>query len=239
MKLFGLALVLGALGIFAAEPQPFKTDSLLISVGSFTSPSAIWYRETSRKPQVVIWFHGGMQSARCAKGYEAGKALVPFFEKSHKDVWVVSTSACLENHWLESLAQKAVDVMLDSVESRFGKKIDTVSLAGVSDGGLGVVGYSLYGKRTVKSRLLVSTNLSAVSDAKNLSSAAKIRQGTWTFLQGGSDRLYPAASTVPWMETFCGALGRSQCQIRYDERGEHDWSWWTSHRASWIEHFSP
>jgi len=224
---------------FASKPETFRADSLTISVGSLTSPSAIWHRGIPKSPQVYVWFHGGMQSSKCAKGYEAGGMLVPFLEKSQKENIVVSVSACKDNHWLTSSILKAVDVMLDSVAVRFKIQIDTVSLVGISDGGLGVAGYTLYGKRAVKARLLVSTNLSAVSDAENLSKTFKVREGSWTFLQGGSDRLYPSNRTVPWMERFCSALGVKQCKIRFDERGEHDWSWWTANRESWIRDFVP
>lgn len=238
MKIFAFALCFVTLA-FAARPAPFTADSLQISVGRFTSPSAVWHRGVPKHPQVYVWFHGGMQSSKCAKGYEAGGMFVPILEKSSKENIVVSVSACKENHWLTQSTLKAVDVMLDSVAARFQIPVDTVSLVGISDGGLGVAGYTLYGKRTVKARLLVSTNLSAVSDADNLSKTMKVRQGAWTFLQGGSDRLYPSNRTLPWMERFCAALGSKQCKIRYDERGEHDWSWWISNRESWIRDFVP
>lgn len=222
---------------FSADPRSFAADSIQINVGNFSSPSAVWHRQESGNLRMFVWFHGGMRSAKCAKGYEAGAALLPFLKNSPGNVAVVSVSACGENHWLSPAPLKAVDAMLDSVEARLHLKIDTVSLVGVSDGGLGVVGYTLYGKRFVRSRLLASTNLAAVADAENLSGDPKIRQGTWTFLQGGADRLYPSSGTLPWMERFCSALGRKACKIRFDERGEHDWSWWTLHRESWIRDF--
>ena len=217
----------------------FTADSLLISVGTFTSPSAVWYRGTPKHPQVYVWFHGGMQSSKCAKGYEAGGMLVPCLEKSKKENIVVSVSACKDNHWLTPAVLKTVDRLLDSVEARYKIQIDTVSLVGVSDGGLGIAGYTLYGKRAVRARLLVSTNLSSVSDARNLSKAIRVRQGSWTFLQGGSDRLYPSNRTMPWLDEFCSVLGREQCVIRFDNRGEHDWSWWTANREGWIREFVP
>lgn len=236
MKFFAWIFCLSAFAL-SAEPRHFIADSIQINVGNFSSPSAVWRLPNPENPQVFVWFHGGMQSAKCAKGYEAGAALVPFLENLSKNVAVASVSACRENHWLSPAPLKAVDGMLDSLEVRWNLKIDTVSLVGVSDGGLGVVGYTLYGRRCARSRLLVSTNLGAVSDAENLSGDPKIRRGTWTFLQGGADRLYPSSGTLPWMERFCSSLGRKSCKIRFDENGEHDWSWWALHRKSWILDF--
>lgn len=236
MKFLFPVLLLAAF-VFARGEKPFVSDSVTVRVGDFESPSAVWHREKVKRPQVFVWFHGGMQSSKCAKGYEAGAALVPFLSEASKEGVVLSVSACRDNHWLSSGPLLAVDRMLDSVEARLGLKIDTVSLAGVSDGGLGVVGYTLYGKREVRSRLLVSTNLASVSDAENLSKDPRVRLGTWLFLQGGADRLYPSDRTVPWMETFCRSLGRKTCKLRFDEKGEHDWSWWTLHRKAWIGEF--
>lgn len=236
MKLFS-CVFFAAVFAYSADVGPFAADSIQINFGSFASPSAVWHPKRIIQPQLFVWFHGGMQSAKCAKGYEAGAAFVPFLEKAREESAVLSVSACKENHWLSQGPLGAVDRMLDSLEVRWNLKIDTVSLVGVSDGGLGVVGYTLYGKRSVQKRLLVSTNLAAVANAKNLARDPKIRTGMWTFLQGGSDRLYPSDRTVPWMETFCSALGVKVCRIRFDERGEHDWSWWTLHRESWIRDF--
>jgi hypothetical protein len=244
MRFLAILLCLVSLSFAAkadskSNAKSFTADSLLISVGTFTSPSAVWHKGAPKHPQVYVWFHGGMQSSKCAKGYEAGGMLVPFLEKSKKENIVVSVSACKENHWLTPVVLKTVDAMLDSVQARYQIQIDTVSLVGVSDGGLGIAGYTLYGKRAVRARLLVSTNLSAVSDAQNLSKALRVRQGSWTFLQGGSDRLYPSNRAVPWMDEFCSILGAKQCTIHFDNRGEHDWSWWTSNREGWIREFVP
>ncbi len=236
MRAFAFLFLFSVLA-HSADSVPFVADSMRIVLGTFESPSAVWHPVKVSRPRVLVWFHGGMQGKKCDKGYEAGAALVPFLEKASRESAVLSVSACRENHWLSVAPLGAVDRMLDSLEARWKLKIDTVSLVGVSDGGLGVVGYTLYGKRAVLGRLLVSTNLAAVADARNLAKDPRVRLGTWTFLQGGSDRLYPSDRTVPWMEAFCSALGGKSCRIRFDERGEHDWSWWTLRRESWIRDF--
>ena len=239
MKILVAVLLMLSFAFSETTVPKFSADSLVIFAGDFSSPAAFWHQGNIKLPQIYVWFHGGMQSSKCAKGYEAGKALVPFLEKASGESAVVSVSACKENHWLTQQALLAVDYALDSMEARFHIQIDTVSLVGISDGGLGVVGYTLYGKRTVKSRLLISTNLAAVADAQNLPRDPKIREGSWTFMQGGLDRLYPPERILPWLERFCSGLGAKFCKIRFDERGEHDWSWWISFRRAWIQNFFP
>ncbi|MFA6836006.1 MAG: alpha/beta hydrolase [Fibrobacteraceae bacterium] len=230
-------LIVALLAVSFSFAASFRADSLVIPSGSFSSPSAVWHKGTPKVPKVFVWFHGGMQSLKCAKGYEAGAALVPFMGKLSADYAVMSVSACGETHWLTDDALRAVDIALDSLALRWKVKIDEVSLVGVSDGGLGVLGYSLKGRRKVRSRLLVSTNLSSVADAKNLASSPRIKVGTWRFFQGGHDRLYPSRNVFPWIDAFCKELGSKACQIQVDEQGEHDWSWWTSNRSSWIADF--
>lgn len=236
--IFGLILGLISSAALAADKK-FSADSLELLQPNFKSPAAVWYKGSPKNPNVFVWFHGGMQSSKCAKGYEAGAALLPFLEKARGENIVASVSACREHHWLSNEAMSAVDQLLDTLERRWKLKIDTVSLVGVSDGGLGILSYSFVGKRAVKARLLVSTNLSAVSGSQNFYLESKLQRGSWTFLQGGSDRLYPAARTVPWIEAFCQKIGPKNCRLRFDEKGEHDWSWWTAHQNFWIQEFLP
>ena len=95
MKLFSLAVLLFAL-LLSSVPVLAVPDSLLVDVRgtSFQSPTGIWWPKaakakvkTLRKTApVVVWFHGGMGSANCAKGLVAGTdfAELYHFHKSHK-----------------------------------------------------------------------------------------------------------------------------------------------------------
>ncbi len=211
-------------------------DTLLVQIPGFQSMGAFWRPPAplARRAPVIVWFHGGMGSANCGKGLSAGLALRDS-ALGLPPAWIVSASACGEHHWVNS-GPALVDALLDSLEQRRGYAVDTVELAGVSDGGLGVVAYSLEGRRRVRSRLMVSTYAGLLADPLPLSRQPRAREGRWVFLQGGADRLFPSSRTRPWMRDFCSSLGSMQCLVRFDEAGEHDWSWWRAHRLDWLRH---
>lgn len=221
-----------AVFFFCATLGFASTDSLTVpsSDGLVKSEVGIWWpSQKQKKSQVVVWFHGGMTSSNCAKGLVAGND----FSKLYPQAVVVSVSACRNNHWGTPAMMSVVDNALDSIASRSKKKVDQVSLVGVSDGGIGVIMYSLQGKRKVKDRLSVSTYGAAFGDALSLASQQKLQTGRWRFLQGGRDRLYPSEATVPWITDFCKGV-RVDCELRFDPLGEHDWSYWRNGRLDWI-----
>lgn len=210
-------------------------DSLVVEVPGVRSATGIWWPAKSKTPamakksSVVVWFHGGMSSPNCEKGYVAGRDLSELFA----GLVVVSVSACKANHWATENMVKAVDAALDSVASRRKAPVNDVSLVGVSDGSLGVIIYSLYGKRNVKNRLLMSSFGKFLGEAPEVAASPRLRSGKWRFLQGGADRLYPPEQARPWIESFCSNVG-TDCELRYDPAGEHDWQYWRSNRLQWI-----
>lgn len=219
-------------------------DSLVIDVhsakASFQSPTGIWWPKSAGKSAwkssakranapVVVWFHGGMGSANCAKGLVAGTD----FAELYPEKIVVSVSACRENHWVTPAAITAVDAALDSIAARRKSPVERVSLVGVSDGSLGVLVYSLEGRRAVEDRLLMSSFGAFLGEPAGLASPKKMHTGRFRFLQGGKDRLYPSDQTVPWITEFCKAV-QVDCELRFDPEGEHDWSYWKGKRMDWI-----
>jgi len=145
----------------------------------------------------------------------------------------VSVSACRENHWVTKGIIDAVDAALDSVAARRKSPVEKVSLVGISDGSLGVLTYSLEGRRAVEDRLLMSSFGGFLGEPQVLASQMKMHSGRWRFLQGGKDRLYPSDQTVPWITEFCKAV-QVDCELRFDPEGEHDWSYWKGKRMEWI-----
>ena len=226
-------------------------DSLSVPVGTsgVQSPTGIWWPQlvkskksakvksadavcsNAAKSSVVVWFHGGMGSSNCAKGLVAGTD----YAKLYPGKIVVSVSACRENHWVTKGMIDAVDAALDSVAARRKSPVERVSLVGISDGALGVLVYSLEGKRLVEDRLLMSSFGKLLGEAPAIAgtNAKRMRLGRWRFLQGGKDRLYPSDQTVPWITEFCKAV-QVDCELRFDPEGEHDWSYWKDKRMDWI-----
>lgn len=230
-----LVLLLAGVQSFAAPNAitPNAPDSLLIDVrgtgSSFQSPAGIWWPKKIKKASVVVWFHGGMSSGNCAKGLVAGAD----FAELYPEKIVVSVSACRENHWVTKVAINAVDAALDSVAAKRGAPVEHVSLVGVSDGSLGVLVYSLEGRRAVDDRLLMSSFGAFLGGAVELAAPKKMQVGRFRFLQGGKDRLYPSDQTVPWITEFCKVV-QVDCELRFDSEGEHDWSYWKGKRMEWI-----
>ena len=230
-----LVLLLAGVQSFAAPNAitPNAPDSLLIDVrgtgSSFQSPAGIWWPKKIKKASVVVWFHGGMSSGNCAKGLVAGAD----FAELYPEKIVVSVSACRENHWVTKAAINAVDAALDSVAAKRGAPVEHVSLVGVSDGSLGVLVYSLEGRRAVDDRLLMSSFGAFLGGAVELAAPKKMQVGRFRFLQGGKDKLYPSDQTVPWITEFCKVV-QVDCELRFDSEGEHDWSYWKGKRMEWI-----
>lgn len=234
MKFLGIVLLAS---VFAFGLDRSASLNVPVGKGMSKSPVGIWWpaakgnspKALSGAP-VIVWFHGGMKSSNCEKGLTAGK---PISELVPEAV-VISVSACKENHWATSQMVQVVDAALDSLSQRMGHPVKEVSLVGVSDGFFGVMFYTLYGKRqTVKNRLMISSYGPFLGTAPEVTTAMKGKSGRWRFLQGGSDRLYPSGETLPWIQDFCRNVG-SDCDLKYDPAGEHDWSYWEKRYSQWI-----
>lgn len=232
--------------VFLADLGFAAQDSLVVEASAGNgfgalekSAAGIWWpaKKASRKNSpVIVWFHGGMSSGNCQKGLVAGGDLSSMLPK----YTVVSVSACRDKHWVTPLAAGWVDAALDSIAKRRGALVDQVSLVGISDGSLGVIAYSLWGKRRVDAHVLMSSYGASLGEASALSREPKLHSGRWRFIQGGSDRLYPAEATVPWIEGFCRGLlsfGVKNCDLKFDPAGEHDWSYWQKKQKKWILEF--
>ena len=212
--------------------MPPVKGSIMFPVTSPTSdmPVGVW-RHINKKATAgtIVWFHGGMTSNNCQKGLVAGGAL----SKMMPDYTVVSASACKQSHWVEPTTIEALDDALDSLAKRQKKDIPEISLVGVSDGSLGVIAYSMWGKRKIKNRILMSSYGESLGPAAQVAGQPALKSGRWRFIQGGADRLYPAEKSLPWIQDFCKGIG-SGCDLKFDPQGEHDWSYWENKHKDWI-----
>lgn len=193
-------------------------------------PVGVWRAAGNKtSAETIVWFHGGMTSNNCQKGLVAGGAL----SKMMPSYTIVSASACKQNHWVEPSTIKNLDIALDSLTKRQKKEIPEVSLVGISDGSLGVIAYSMWGKRKIKNRILMSSYGESLGPAAQVAAQAPLKNGRWRFIQGGSDRLYPSEKTLPWIQEFCQNVG-TQCDLKFDPQGEHDWTYWQNKHKDWI-----
>ena len=211
--------------------SPIK-GSIMLPATSLSSdmPVGVW-KGLNKKPSVgiIVWFHGGMTSNNCQKGLVAGGAL----SKILPDYTIVSASACKQNHWVEPTTIEALDNALDSLARRQKKEVTEISLVGISDGALGVIAYSLWGKRKIRNRILISSYGESLGPAAQVAGQPVLKKGRWRFIQGGADRLYPAEKSVPWIQEFCKNVS-TECDLKFDPQGEHDWSYWQNNRKDWI-----
>ncbi len=213
------------------KTPPIK-GSVMFPVTSPTSdmPVGVWRRINKKATTgTIVWFHGGMTSNNCQKGLVAGGSLANMLP----DYTVVSASACKQNHWVEPTTIEAVDDALDSLAKRQKKDIEEISLIGISDGSLGVIAYSMWGKRNIRNRILMSSYGESLGPAAQVAGQPALKSGRWRFIQGGADRLYPSEKSVPWIQEFCKGVGTS-CDLKFDPQGEHDWSYWQNNRKDWI-----
>jgi len=233
-------------GLLLAPRCNASEDTLKVDAAGFSQQSlvGVWNVEKNSRSvkdghhsSVVVWFHGGMTSGNCAKGLVAGGDLAEMLP----NFIVMSASACRQDHWVTPVAVGWVDAALDSIARRRGYLVDDIYLVGISDGSLGVLAYSIWGRRRVVSRLLMSSYGAAFGEASQIAVEKRLQTGRWRFIQGGSDRLYPAGTTVPWITQFCDEVGRNssvvsgvQCDLKFDQAGEHDWSYWKNRRKDWI-----
>lgn len=223
-----MRLAIIAISLFLTVQSFASPDTLMVESSGIRSLVGVW-QGNAPGSDVVVWFHGGMRSDNCLKGLVAADDFSQLFPQ----MTVISASACRDNHWATMNMVNIIDAALDSVAARQKRLVNTVSLVGISDGSLGVIVYSMYGKRNVKNRLLMSTYGPALGEAPQVAVHPKLKQGKWRFLQGGADRLYPSVQSLPWIESFCKTQ-KGDCEPKFDQKGEHDWLYWKQNRMDWI-----
>ena len=179
----------------------------------------------------MIWLHGGMQSGNCQKGLTAGEALLPYVEGS--GVVIASPSVCRDKHWLTPEGQASIESLIDSVERRFPIDTTRITMVGVSDGGFGVLNYSINGKHHLAHHIMISTYGGVWIPLEALPQVTPaLSHGTWQFLQGGADGIFAASEAKPWIEAFCKAVPNSA--LHFEPEGEHDMAWWNKNRADLL-----
>ena len=220
--------------LYSKKFPRLENASIMFPVASAPDmPVGVWRIPGNKTSSgTVVWFHGGMTSNNCKKGLIAGSDL----SKMLPTYTIVSASACKQNHWMEPSTIESLDEALDNLAKKIKKDIPEISLVGISDGSLGVIAYSLWGKRNVKNRILMSSFGEALGPAIQIAQQPTLQNGRWRFIQGGKDRLYPADRTFPWIQEFCQNVG-TPCDVKFDQQGEHDWSYWQKQHKEWILEF--
>ncbi len=106
-------------------------------------------------------------------------------------------------------------------------------MVGVSDGSLGVIAYSAEGKYPLRRRLLISCYPQIVIPPESLVGHPQFALGTWDFLQGGQDRLFPTSAVMPYLDRWKSVYPNST--IHYFPDGEHDFSFYATHSQKLLK----
>jgi hypothetical protein len=203
-----------------------------------TVPAAPHRSATARnaKRPLLVWLHGGMRSRNPEKGLEAHRALTGFVGPS--DYYLCSPSAFLDQEWTRPQGIAHVDALIDYMLSKYPVDAKDITLVGVSDGCLGVIAYSVQGKREIRRRVLISSAPQLVIPLENLAGQAAFAKGSWDFFQGGQDRLFPSEQVIPYLREWERLYPNAH--LHFYPEGEHDFSFYAEHAAEALRSvFSP
>ena len=184
-----------------------------------------------RKPGLIVWLHGGMGSRNREKGFEAHRAILPFLDPGA--YYVCSPSAYGGQEWPTPQGIAHIDALIDYMAAHYAFDTADINLVGVSDGNLGVIAYSLQGKRALHRRVLISSAPQLVLPLESLPGQARFGTGTWDFLQGGRDRLFPPDQVVPYLQQWEKLYPNAH--LHYFPDGEHDFSYYSNSAAALLK----
>jgi pimeloyl-ACP methyl ester carboxylesterase len=185
------------------------------------------------KAGLIVWLHGGMRSQNREKGFEAHRAWLEYIPG--RRYYLCSPSAYAGAEWPTPQGLGHIEALIDYMLKAYPIDPGDVNMVGVSDGCLGVVVYSLQGARPLRHRVLISSAPQLVLPIENLPGQARFAQGTWDFVQGGKDRLFPADQVMPYLERFRALYPNARVHAFPD--GEHDFSWYAGHVPALLRTF--
>ncbi|MFC1584008.1 hypothetical protein ACFL5V_00525 [Fibrobacterota bacterium] len=204
---------------------------LILSIGPHKNICGITAPEHPDKtPGLIIWFHGGMNSPVKDKGGTAHLAMLPFIGDGR--YYLASPSAFRGQDWLSAGGMESTGALINYMLKTYAIDKTNINLAGVSDGCLAVIGYSLRTKHPIKRRLLFSSFPALVINREGVREQKVLYQGTWHFFQGGKDRLFPGEKVLPflnyWEHTIPGT------RVYWFPEGLHDFSFYAEHAEAEI-----
>lgn len=186
-----------------------------------------------KKAGLIVWLHGGMRSANREKGLEAHRGWLAYLPA--RRYYVCSPSAFGGAEWPTPQGLAHIEALIAYMLQTYPIDPGDISMVGVSDGSLGVIAYSLQGKRALRHRVLISSAPQLILPAESLAGQARFAQGTWDFVQGGKDRLFPADQVFPYLERFHSLYPNAR--VHAFAEGEHDFSWYAEHEPALLRGF--
>jgi pimeloyl-ACP methyl ester carboxylesterase len=185
------------------------------------------------KAGLIVWLHGGMRSPNREKGLDAHRGWLAYLPA--RRYYVCSPSAYGGADWLTPQGLGHIEALIKHMLKAYRIDPGDISMVGVSDGSLGVIAYSLQGRWPLRHRVLISSAPQLVLPLENLAGQARFAQGTWDFVQGGKDRLFPADQVMPYLDRFHTLYPNAQ--VHAFPEGEHDFSWYAEHEPALLRSF--
>jgi hypothetical protein len=183
------------------------------------------------KPRpLLLWLHGGMRSARQDKGLTAMVALKPFLKDGA--YYLASPSAFAGADWTTAAGLRHIEALLDTLAATYPVKMESLVIAGVSDGSLGALRYAMSGTRKPLRFLLFSAYPQILIPEETLLNAAAFRTTRWDIFQGGRDALFPAADVFPLLKKW--SASNPKVRLHLFPNGEHDFNWYGAHAPAEI-----
>ena len=209
----------------------YPAEVVRLQVGTDGNAAGILVSNPTRPGPVILWLHGGMRSARMDKGPDAVVTLRAFLPAGRG--LLCSPSAHRGSDWTQAEGLAHMEALLDSVAARYPRaRMDSLVVAGVSDGCLGALHYAARGRRKPLRFLLFSVHPALVVTSEQLRADPAFSTTRWDIFQGGNDRLFPAVEVFPILKDWARANPRVKLHL-YPE-GEHDFSWYAMNTPNEI-----
>jgi pimeloyl-ACP methyl ester carboxylesterase len=174
-----------------------------------------------------------MRSANREKGFDAHRGWLAYLPA--RRYYVCSPSAYGGAEWPTPQGLAHIEALIGYMLGNYPIDPGDIGMVGVSDGSLGVIAYSLQGGRPLRHRVLISSAPQLVLPPESLPGQARFAQGSWDFVQGGKDRLFPADQVMPYLERFRALY--SNAHVHAFPEGEHDFSWYAEHQPALLRGF--
>jgi acetyl esterase/lipase len=206
-------------------------EPLKLKLGPDSNACGIILPKPLKSRPVIMWLHGGMRSRNTAKGWEAGRALLPLLKPGA--YFICSPSAYMGSDWLSPAGLAHMDALLDYLARNYPARLDDLILIGVSDGCLGVLRYAREGLRKPGRFVMFSSYPPLAVNQDDLLKDPVYTSTRWDVFQGGRDRLFPAAQVFPLLQAW--AKANAGVRLHLYPEGEHDFSWYAGHAAPEIK----
>jgi hypothetical protein len=225
------ASVFFALSVFSTHAASVRwSEPETLFVGQERNACGLIHPVPLRPRPLLLWLHGGMRSARQDKGLTAMQALKPFLKDGA--YYLASPSAFAGADWTTPAGLRHIEALLDTLAAAYPVKMESLVIAGVSDGSLGALRYALAGKRRPLRFLLFSVYPQAFVSEETLRSDPAFRTTRWDVFQGGRDALFPAAEVFPALQKW--SASNPKVRLHLFPEGEHDFNWYGANAPAEI-----